>query len=128
MSTNSLLLAETLPQSIVTALGELPNRLLFQNSCIQLVLAGLKPGQELKNFQPPAPLLMTVTFGNVWVRTEHSMTQLVEGESFTLEPNAIYQVRAWENSDLLFFIPSAKKTAARSPLIKAIPFSALALS
>lgn len=106
---DSLFLAETLPQTIITALGKAPKRLLFRNDCIQLVLVGLNAGQELKHFAPGTSLLMVVTYGRVAVRTGDRTHKLLEGEQYQVLPSGHYEVRALEATDLLFFIPARQQ-------------------
>lgn len=115
MNDDSLFLAETLPQTIMTALGGTPKRLLFRNDCVQLVLVGLRAGQELKEFAPGTSLLMVVTFGRVAVRTENRIHKLLEGEQYQVLPSGHYEVRALEATDLLFFIPARQKQVAEMP-------------
>ncbi|HEY1174078.1 MAG TPA: hypothetical protein VGH19_22125 [Verrucomicrobiae bacterium] len=112
---DSLFLAETLPQTIMTALGETPKRLIFRNDCVQLVLVGLRAGQELKEFSPGAPLLMVVTYGRVAVRTGNRTYKLLEGEQYQVLPSGSYEVRALDTTDLLFFIPARQQTQAALP-------------
>lgn len=115
MTTEPLLLVETLPLTFITALGTLPKRLLFQNSCVQLVLVGVKTGQELANFQSPVPLLLVVTFGQVTVDANGWRHRLGEGDQFRLEPRTAYEVQALEASDLLFYIPGSQAPLASLP-------------
>ncbi|MCD6049558.1 MAG: hypothetical protein K0Q55_961 [Verrucomicrobia bacterium] len=112
---DSLFLAETLPQTIMTALGGTPKRLLFRNNCVQLVLVGLSAGQELKEFAPGTSLLMVVTYGRVMVRAGARTHKLLEGEHYQVLPNGNYEVRALEATDLLFFIPARQRTQAVLP-------------
>ncbi len=112
---DSLFLAETLPQTIMTALGGTPKRLLFRNDCVQLVLVGLNSGQELKEFVPGTPLLMVVTYGRVMVRTGNRTYKLLEGEQYQVLPTANYEVRALEATDLLFFIPTRQQAQVTLP-------------
>lgn len=112
MPAESILLAETLPQSIIASLKELPNRLLFQNDCVQLVLVGLRRAQELEHFHNPASLLMVVTFGRVLVRNQECVHKLDEGAQIRIEPQYLYHIRALETADLLFFIPQKGKVAS----------------
>jgi hypothetical protein len=115
MNDDSLLLAETLPQTILTALGEAPKRLLFRNDCVQLVLVGLRAGQELKEFAPGTSLLMVVTYGRVLVRAGNRTHKLLEGEQYQVLPSGNYIVRALEAADLLFFIPSRQQEHITQP-------------
>lgn len=115
MNDDSLFLAETLPQTIMTALGEAPKRLLFRNDCVQLVLVGLRAGQELKEFVPGTSLLMVVTFGRVVVRTGNRTHKLLEGEQYQVLPSGHYEVRALEAADLLFFIPARQRKEMEMP-------------
>ncbi len=115
MNDDSLFLAETLPQTIMTALVGTPKRLLFRNDCVQLVLVGLRAGQELKEFAPGTSLFMVVTFGRVAVRTENRIHKLLEGEQYQVLPSGHYDVRALEATDLLFFIPVRQKQVAEMP-------------
>lgn len=113
MNDDSLFLAETLPQTILTSLGGTPKRLLFRNDCVQLVLVGLRAGQELQHFAPGTNLLMVVTYGRVAVRVDNRTTKLMEGEQYQVLPDANYSVRALEATDLLFFIPARSKPAQK---------------
>lgn len=106
MKSDSLLLAESLPHTILSALGELPKRLLFRNDCVQLVLVGLRAGQELNTFEPLCSLLMVVTFGRIMVRENGHNTKLLEGDQYRINSDGCYTVRALETTDLLFFIPA----------------------
>ncbi len=115
MNDDSLFLAETLPQTIMTALGTTPKRLLFCNDCVQLVLVGLSAGQELKEFAPGTSLLMVVTYGRVMVRTGNRTYKLLEGEQYQVLPTVNYEVRALEATDLLFFIPARQHAQAALP-------------
>lgn len=112
---DSLFLAETLPQTILTALGGTPKRLLFRNDCVQLVLVGLSAGQELKEFVPGTSLLMVVTYGRVMVRTGNRTHKLLEGEQYQVLPTGQYELRALEAADLLFFIPAREQVPASLP-------------
>jgi quercetin dioxygenase-like cupin family protein len=115
MNDDSLFLAETLPQTIMTALGTTPKRLLFRNDCVQLVLVGLSAGQELKEFAPGTSLLMVVTHGRVMVRTGNRTYKLLEGEQYQVLPTVNYEVRALEATDLLFFIPARQQAQVALP-------------
>ncbi len=124
MNDDSLFLAETLPQNIMTALGGTPKRLLFRNDCVQLVLVGLNSGQELREFVPGTPLLMVVTFGRVMVRTGNRTYKLLEGEQYQVLPTSNYEVRALEATDLLFFIPARRQAQMTLPATFTSPYEA----
>lgn len=121
MPAESILLAETLPQSIIASLKALPKRLLFQNDCVQLVLVGLRRAQELENFRNPSALLMVVTFGRVLVRNQECVHKLDEGGQIRIEPQYLYHIRALETADLLFFIPQKGKIVGELPLVSSEP-------
>jgi hypothetical protein len=121
MNDDSLFLAETLPQTILTSLGEAPKRLLFRNDCVQLVLVGLRAGQELKQFVPGVSLLMVVTFGRVLMRVDNRAQKLMEGEQYQVLPESNYTVRALEATDLLFFIPVRQRAQAVVPAPFVLP-------
>jgi hypothetical protein len=106
MNTNCLLLAESLPPRVLSSLRDLPKRLLFSNEHLQMLLAGLHPGQALEDFEAPTPLLVVVAFGEIQLRLGDSRRVHREGEDFRLEPGSFCDLVAHGETDLLFFIPT----------------------
>jgi hypothetical protein len=98
------LLLATLPQNLVSALGELPRRLLFTNASLSLLLVGLADGQIIRRLRPPTPVLLTVAFGSAVVIVDGWRFGLSEGQQWTLEPRATYDVEADGCVDLLLLL------------------------
>jgi hypothetical protein len=107
------LLLATLPQSLVSALGELPRRLLFTNASLSLLLVGLADGQIIRRLRPPTPVLLTVAFGAALVEEDGWRFALSEGQQWTLEPRATYDLEADGCVDLLLLLQA---DAARAVL------------
>lgn len=107
------LLLESLPHNLVSALGELPRRLLFTNASLSLLLVGLSAGQVIRRLRTPVPVLLTVAFGRAAVVENDWRFDLTEGQQWTLEPQATYDLEANDCVDLLLLLPA---DAARSAL------------
>lgn len=88
----------------------LPNRRLFDNGLLRLLLAGLPEGREI-SITPGWPLLVTVAVGRLEIRGEAGRTILETGRHVRLEANVTHHLRAEGVTDLMLLLPLKRPAA-----------------